>query len=81
LKKLNHQNVISLFGSVIEGSGSPLLILELIRRGSLDRILHKQSINLPFSMQLRIGFDISSGLNYLHHLQPKIIHRDLKSNK
>ena len=87
LKKLNHPNIISLLGvsnSLSSGSGNnvnPVMILELAERGSLDRILHKQSINLPLTIQMKIGFEIACGLNYLHHLQPKIIHRDLKSNK
>ena len=70
-----------MLGFSLDKNGSSVLVLELMRRGSLDTLLYKKSITFPLSMQLKINFSIASGLQYLHGLEPKIIHQYLKSNK
>ena len=35
--------------------------------------------NLPLRQKIRILHDISKGLNYLHNLEPAIVHRDLNA--
>ena len=57
------------------------MILEYLEGGSLYSQLYEKKITFPLSKQIGIGIDIANGLNYLHLLQPKIIHRDLKSHK
>ena len=37
------------------------------------------SDNLPLRQKIRILHDISKGLNYLHNLEPAIVHRDLNA--
>lgn len=84
MKTINHPNVIKLYGISINGNNEDkkyCLILEYLERGSLSHILHEKKIKLDFSIQLKLCQNIALGLNYLHSLRPKIIHRDLKSPK
>ncbi|PWA78652.1 PAS domain-containing protein tyrosine kinase family protein [Artemisia annua] len=47
--------------------------------GSLFQLLRKNTAKLDWRRQVHIAMDIAHGMNYLHHFQPPIIHRDLKS--
>ena len=50
-------------------------------RGSLYKHLYELKINISHSEILKLLLDIARGVDYLHHFHPKIIHRDLKSQK
>eukprot|EP01018_Ginkgo_biloba_P004268 Gb_23974 [translate_table: standard] len=54
--------------------------LGFISSGSLFRILHKNTQGLDLRRRLRMALDVARGMNYLHHRNPPIIHRDLKSS-
>jgi serine/threonine protein kinase len=49
-------------------------------RGSLFRTLHKNNQTLDIRRHLRMALDVARGMNYLHHRNPPIVHRDLKSS-
>nr|GMD45716.1 probable receptor-like protein kinase At1g80640 [Ipomoea batatas] len=86
LSKIQHPNVISLFGYSIRAD-TRLIVYELMENGSLEDQLHGRtfpgfSINMASQDENRAGdSEVSSGLEYLHECcNPPIIHRDLKSS-
>ncbi len=55
------------------------LVMEYMKNGSLHDLLFKDKITLQRADIVRIALDVARGLHYLHNLEPKIVHRDLKS--
>jgi len=56
------------------------LISEYCEGGTLFDILHNRpEIELCWKQKIKILLDIAKGMNYLHHCNPPIVHRDLKS--
>ncbi|WVZ49702.1 hypothetical protein U9M48_001035 [Paspalum notatum var. saurae] len=79
MKKLRHPNIILFMGAV----ASPerlCIITEFLPRGSLFRLLQKNSAKLDPRRRVHMAIDIARGMNYLHHHSPPIVHRDLKSS-
>nr|GMD48640.1 probable receptor-like protein kinase At1g80640 [Ipomoea batatas] len=82
LSKIQHPNVISLFGYSIRAD-TRLIVYELMENGSLEDQLHGPSRGsaLTWHLRMKIALGIASGLEYLHECcNPPIIHRDLKSS-
>src|SRR6185437_15503506 len=92
LSYINHPNLLNFIGIVLS---SPSIILPFANYGSLYNFIHNNNNNsenentnnnnnfeeiYSFELILRIGLDIILGLNYLHSLNPSIIHCDLKSD-
>ncbi|XP_073101059.1 uncharacterized protein [Elaeis guineensis] len=48
--------------------------------GSLFRLLQRNTTRLDWRRRIHMALDIARGMNYLHHCNPPIIHRDLKSS-
>ncbi|KAG5237111.1 dual specificity protein kinase splA [Salix suchowensis] len=48
--------------------------------GSLFRLLQRNTTKLDLRRRAHMALDIARGMNYLHHYNPPIIHRDLKSS-
>src|SRR4051812_16472921 len=48
-------------------------------RGSVRDVLNSKE-SLPFRLRLKMALDAATGMNYLHHFDPPIMHRDLKSH-
>lgn len=77
-----HPNIVTLYELILGESDQPsLLVLEYMTRGSLFHHLHQSNLSLPLVKQVEIATNIASALVYLHHLQPKVIHKNLKSSK
>ncbi len=55
-----------------------MLVMEYIKHGSLQDLLFKHNVKLERHQVIQLALDVAKGLNYLHCLTPKIIHRDLK---
>ncbi len=81
MKKLKHPNITQLIGRCKLEDGNEIMVLEYMNRSSLYHQLHEKSIQIPLWLQIKLGMDIMKGINYLHHLNPKVMHRDLKSHK
>ena len=76
---LMHDNVLSIYGVVVDGPHLQI-VMPLMACSLFDAIhvaAHRQVFSL--SEQARITADTAAGLNYLHTLDPPILHRDMKS--
>ena len=50
-------------------------------QGSLSSILLKDlSVEIAWNQRIKWSHDVAKGIEYLHSLRPKIIHRDLRSD-
>jgi len=77
MQRLHHPHVVQFLGAC-STSSKPILVLEFMAGGSLDRIF-RDGPKISQSRAVQWSLDISKGLAYLHgrHPQP-VIHRDLK---
>jgi hypothetical protein len=76
---LMHDNVLPIYGVVVDGPHLQI-VMPLMACSLFDAIhvaAHRQFFSL--SEQARIAADTAAGLNYLHTLDPPILHRDMKS--
>ncbi|KAI3876792.1 hypothetical protein MKX03_037459 [Papaver bracteatum] len=82
LKNLRHKNIVSLWGSCIEGN-ERLLVYEYMPQGDLRKHLLRDCVQaepLSWKMRLNIALDVASGIKYLHHDAPEnFVHCDIKS--
>uniref|UniRef100_A0A0K0EH97 Tyrosine-protein kinase n=1 Tax=Strongyloides stercoralis TaxID=6248 RepID=A0A0K0EH97_STRER len=72
MRKLNHPNVIKLYG-VAADEEPVMLVMELCTYGALDTYVKKNRLSLKLKLYLSYGAAL--GLDYLHEM--KIIHRDV----
>ncbi|GLT90922.1 hypothetical protein SLE2022_088370 [Rubroshorea leprosula] len=79
MKKLRHPNVLLFMGAVYSPERLAI-VTEFLPRGSLFKTLHKNNQVLDNRRRLRMALDVARGMNYLHHRNPPILHRDLKSS-
>ena len=77
--KFRHPNLVLLMGAVTR-TLPYCLILEYCSGGTLFDFLHKRhTVEISWRQRMKILLDIAKAVNYLHHLSPVVIHRDLKS--
>ncbi|KAK9059280.1 hypothetical protein SSX86_021899 [Deinandra increscens subsp. villosa] len=79
MKRLRHPNVLLFMGSVCS-QDKLAIVTELLPRGSLFNVLHNTGLSLDIRRRLKMAADVARGMNYLHHRNPPIVHRDLKSS-
>ncbi|XP_068469215.1 probable serine/threonine-protein kinase SIS8 isoform X3 [Phaseolus vulgaris] len=79
MKRLRHPNVLLFMGAVYSPERLAI-VTELLPRGSLFKNLHRNNQTLDIRRRLRMALDVAKGMNYLHHRNPPIVHRDLKSS-
>ena len=75
---LVHANLVELKGLCLDSS-EMLMVTEFLAGGDLYNFLHDTSNRIPWSLRIKIAFDIAKGMNFLHTTTPPIIHRDLKT--
>uniref|UniRef100_A0A7N0TX45 non-specific serine/threonine protein kinase n=1 Tax=Kalanchoe fedtschenkoi TaxID=63787 RepID=A0A7N0TX45_KALFE len=78
MRRLRHPNVLLFMGAVYSKERLAI-ITEYMPRGSLFKTLHKNSQMMDIKRRLRMALD-AKGMNYLHRLNPPIVHRDLKTS-
>ncbi|RDX69881.1 Serine/threonine-protein kinase EDR1, partial [Mucuna pruriens] len=79
MKRLRHPNILLFMGAVTSPQRL-CIVTEFLPRGSLCRLLHRNTSKLDWRRRVHMALDIARGVNYLHHCNPPIIHRDLKSS-
>lgn len=81
LRKVSHVSVITMLDAILMDTAIHI-IMELCTGGTLfDRLhfLKPSTVPLSWPQRMRICTSVASAMEYLHGLNPPIIHRDLKS--
>ncbi|XP_022773075.1 serine/threonine-protein kinase CTR1-like isoform X2 [Durio zibethinus] len=80
MKRVRHPNVVLFMGAVTKQPNLSI-VTEYLPRGSLYRLIHRPAAEetLDQRRRLRMALDVAKGINYLHCLNPSIVHWDLKS--
>ncbi|GAV66851.1 Pkinase_Tyr domain-containing protein/EDR1 domain-containing protein [Cephalotus follicularis] len=80
MKRVRHPNVVLFMGAVTKHPHLSI-VTEYLPRGSLYRLIHRPAGGemLDQRRRLRMALDVAKGINYLHRLNPPIVHWDLKS--
>ncbi|CAF3754105.1 unnamed protein product [Rotaria sp. Silwood1] len=79
MHSIHYPHIITFYGACTE-HGKYALVMEYMSLGSLYKILHKDKEPLNWSQRLSIALQTAKGINYLHKLEPPILHRDIKSS-
>ncbi|PPR05804.1 hypothetical protein CVT26_010154 [Gymnopilus dilepis] len=74
--RLEHPNVVKLFGTSYHMSGRPAMVMQWYDNGNAVDYLRKN----PTADRLQLVLDVACGLAYLHTHRHPIIHADLKGN-
>ena len=74
-----HPNVISFYG-VCTIYSSMCVVLEYAHNGSLRDLLDDPSFEMTWNQLLSFAIGCAKGVLFLHHQNPKIIHRDIKAS-
>uniref|UniRef100_A0A6N2KE08 non-specific serine/threonine protein kinase n=2 Tax=Salix TaxID=40685 RepID=A0A6N2KE08_SALVM len=80
MKCVRHPNVVLFMGAITKCPHLSI-VTEYLPRGSLYRLIHRPAAGevLDQRRRLRMALDVAKGINYLHCLDPPIVHWDLKS--
>jgi serine/threonine protein kinase len=79
LSELHHPNIVLFIGACVR-KPNLCIVTEFVKQGSLKTVLADNSIKITWHQKLRLLRSAALGINYLHSVQPTIIHRDLKSS-
>ncbi len=78
-RRLHHKHVVLSMGTTMKPDTTEImLVMEYMKHGSLEDLLFKHHVKLDRHQVIQLALDVAKGLNYLHNLTPRIIHRDLK---
>ncbi|NWR43461.1 RIPK2 kinase, partial [Regulus satrapa] len=57
------------------------IVTEYMTNGSLNQLLHGKDVypDIPWCLRFRILYEIALGVNYLHNMDPPLLHHDLKT--
>ncbi|XP_034410446.1 receptor-interacting serine/threonine-protein kinase 2-like isoform X3 [Cyclopterus lumpus] len=80
LHKARFNYIIQIFGICNEPEFF-CLVTEFMSNGSLDLLLHEKDMypELAWPLRLRILYEIALGVNFLHNMNPPLLHHDLKT--
>ncbi|CAM4798120.1 unnamed protein product [Rotaria magnacalcarata] len=78
--RIRYENILSVFGACVEPN-LYAIVVEYMPLGSLYDVLHKkrEQISLDWLDRYSIAWQMTKSINYLHNLNPMILHRDIKS--
>ncbi|XP_029379844.1 receptor-interacting serine/threonine-protein kinase 2 isoform X2 [Echeneis naucrates] len=80
LHKARFNYIIQIFGICNEPEFF-CIVTEFMSNGSLDLLLHEKDMYPIFAwpLRLRILYEIALGVNFLHNMNPPLLHHDLKT--
>uniref|UniRef100_G3PU65 Receptor-interacting serine/threonine-protein kinase 2 n=1 Tax=Gasterosteus aculeatus TaxID=69293 RepID=G3PU65_GASAC len=80
LHKARFNYIIQIFGICNEPEFF-CIVTEFMSNGSLDLLLHEKDLypGLAWPLRLRILYEIALGVNFLHNMNPPLLHHDLKT--
>ncbi|KAL2498108.1 Protein kinase superfamily protein [Abeliophyllum distichum] len=80
MKRVRHPNLVLFMGAVTKHPHLSI-VTEYLPRGSLYQLIHRPATAEMLDQRrwLRMALDVAKGINYLHCLNPPIVHSDLKS--
>ncbi|GAB2265728.1 hypothetical protein Dimus_000766 [Dionaea muscipula] len=79
MKRLRHPNTLLFMGAVTSAEHL-CIVTEFLPRGSLFHLLQRNTSKLDWRRRIHMALDVARGMNYLHHCNPPVVHRDLKSS-
>lgn len=86
LTKLRHTNIVKILGFCVSGRDRAL-VYEFIHNGSLDQWLQDTSASsevrffpLSWGIRVRVTKGVANGLAFMHGLESRIVHRDIKAS-
>nr|XP_057935975.1 ankyrin repeat and protein kinase domain-containing protein 1 isoform X3 [Doryrhamphus excisus] len=74
IAKVKFKYIVSVYGLCTE---SPAIVMEYMSNGSLNNLL--SSLNLMWPKKFQMIHEASMGMNFLHSLQPPLLHLNLKT--
>lgn len=78
LAQLRHPRIVNVYGYCQQGENF-MLVMALVKKGSLFNLLHKHNMPLPQNLKVKFALDVALGIQYLHKRMPMVLHLDLKS--
>lgn len=76
-------HIVQLVG-ICSSPGYHAIIMAYFENGDLEEMLLSESDHHPlinrWDCRMRMGLEIAQGMEFLHSLQPPIIHRDFKTS-
>lgn len=73
--RVRHPNLVQFIGACMDDG----IILTELMPTNLRKELEKKDYNMSQDQLVSVGLDVARALNYLHLMQPAIIHRDISS--
>ncbi|XP_054241470.1 receptor-interacting serine/threonine-protein kinase 2 [Indicator indicator] len=57
------------------------IVTEYMTNGSLNQLLHGKDLypDIPWCLRFRFLYEVALGVNYLHNMNPPLLHHDLKT--
>ena len=80
LSQLRHPNVVLYIGACTIPP-NVCIVTEWCSRGSLYDVLHDYSVHINAKLVIDLAGQIAQGMNYLHSLEKKIIHRSARKQQ
>ncbi|KAI8506547.1 Receptor-interacting serine/threonine-protein kinase 4 [Branchiostoma belcheri] len=77
MHRARHNCIVPLYGVCID-QNSTALVMDYMENGSVEALMAEVR-DLPWALRWRILHETALGMNFLHSLDPRIIHHDLKA--
>lgn len=72
-----HPNIALYMGTCVKEEVF-MIVMELLH-SDLYKLLHHSQVELSFYTRMKMCKDIALGMNWLHKIEPAVVHRDLKT--